>query len=48
MRRERSDDHRCHLDCEIVWVPDDELDGDLDGEPTDCLDEEHDGHDEAA
>ncbi|MGH9224674.1 MAG: hypothetical protein ACRD2W_13055 [Acidimicrobiales bacterium] len=19
--------HRCHLDCEIVWVPDDDLDG---------------------
>ncbi len=26
VRRERGR-HNCHLDCEIVWVPDDELDG---------------------
>ena len=24
--RRQPSDHRCHLDCEIVWVPDDELD----------------------
>lgn len=27
VRREKSD-HRCHLDCEIRWIPDEELDGD--------------------
>lgn len=26
VRRERGR-HACHLDCEIVWVPDEELDG---------------------
>jgi len=30
--------HRCHLDCEIRWVPDDELDDDEgDGAPEDAV-----------
>ena len=31
VRREKSD-HRCHLDCEITWIPDEELDADEDDE----------------
>lgn len=33
VRRERGR-HACHLDCEIVWIPDEELDGWEDDEPS--------------
>ena len=39
LARRQQADHRCHLDCEIRWVPDDELDevDEDDPEPEDAV-----------